>query len=275
MRRTPAEVREAVACVVDGGWGTERQFHSAFSFYASFPGSFPFVAVKDERIVGTATGNWYGRTGWVGHVFVPPEMRGFGLGRRLTETAIEQLRKLGCKTISLAATELGYPLYKAMGFKRQTEYHEMRGVSLPRTTGLHPLRPMLPSDRPRLGVLDRRVSGESRGYLLPHFSGYGWCLDRDEAMGAAVLPTPWGGAMASLLPGASEAEAMALLRGLRTLGGMGGEVIVYMPTENSSGLALLHAEGFEELRLVPRMVLGDPVKWTPSAVWNTFSMGLG
>jgi hypothetical protein len=124
-------------------------------------------------------------------------------------------------------------------------------------------------------VLDRRVSGESRGGLLRIFSAYGWCLDGGDRLRGVVLPVPWGGAMSALLPGATEFESAALLRGVRTLGASAGEVIVYTPVENTSTLALLQAEGFQSLRTVPRMAMGEPVAWMPSAVWNTFSLGFG
>ena len=275
MERTPEEVRKAVACVVGGGWGTYRQYHSMFTFYATNPNCWPFVAVDGGAVVGTGIGTRYQMSGWVGHVFVSPRLRGSGLGRRLTETAIARLRELGCETIVLAATVLGRPLYEGLGFEFETDYHELRGQALPKTTSLDPLRPLMPSDRRELARLDRIVSGERRGNLLTLFSGYGWCLERDQAVVGAVLPTPWGGVQASLLPDASGAETAALIRAIRTLGGIQNEVVVYPTTENVAALRMLADQGFEEKRRVPRMVLGERLGWLRAAVWSPFALGLG
>ena len=227
MWSTPDEIREAVTCVVDGGWGTQRQLHSAFTFYSTYPRSFPFVAMHDGAIVGTAAGTHYERSGWIAHVFVAPSLRGRGLGRRLTATVIERLRNSGCETILLAATDLGRPVYESLGFQVESAYHEMRGPALPLKTPMHPLRPLLPSDQSSLEALDRRVSGDHRDPRLALVSGYGWCLERRGEIAGAVLPTPWGAAAASLVPEASVEEAAAIVKGLRVLGGSAGELLVY------------------------------------------------
>jgi hypothetical protein len=78
-----------------------------------------------------------------------------------------------------------------------------------------------------------------------------------------------------MLPGASNDEAEAMLRLLRTVGSAGPEVVVYPPDENRQALDLLRDQGFEELRTVPRMVLGKRSRWQPEAIWNPLSLGLG
>ena len=65
------------------------------------------------------------------------------------------------------------------------------------------------------------------------------------------------------------------MRLIRTVGSIGPEVVVYPPDENQLALDLLRDNGFEELRTIPRMVLGKRSQWTPAAVWNPMSLGLG
>jgi hypothetical protein len=65
------------------------------------------------------------------------------------------------------------------------------------------------------------------------------------------------------------------VRLLRTVGSVGDEVIVYPPDENRRAIDLFRDQGFEELRLVPRMRLGKPLAWSASATWNPLSLGLG
>jgi hypothetical protein len=78
-----------------------------------------------------------------------------------------------------------------------------------------------------------------------------------------------------MLPGASDADSAAMVRLIRTVGSVGPEVIMYPPDENRLALDLLQNSGFEELRTVPRMVLGKRSEWLPAAVWNPMSLGLG
>jgi GNAT superfamily N-acetyltransferase len=276
MPRRPEAVLEATECVVGGGWGSYRQFHAQFNFYAGHRRSRTFVARDaQDRLAATSVATRYGRTGWIGHVFVRPELRGHGLGTRMTSVAIAHLQRAGCESILLASTELGLPIYERLGFKIESAYHEMRGSAAANSVELAPYRPLMASDRAALSELDRQVSGDDRGGLLTSFEDFAWCVAREGKLVGAAALVPWGGAWASLLPGASDAETAAMVRLLRTVGSVGPEVIVYPADENRLALDLLRDSGFEELRTVPRMVLGRRSEWIPTAVWNPMSLGLG
>lgn len=276
MPRTAEAVLEATACVVDGGWGNYRQFHPMFAFYAANRRSRTFLARDGEgRVAATSVATRYTRTGWIGHVFVRPELRGHGLGTRMTSVAVRHLQRSGCESILLASTELGLRIYERLGFETESCYHELRGIALPKTGGLAPYRPLLPSDRAAVSELDRQVSGDDRRPLLSRFEDYAWGVSRDGSLAGAAIALPWGGAWAALLADSGEAEAAAMVRLIRTIGSVGPEVILYPPDENRRALDLLRDSGFEELRTVPRMVLGRRSEWLPAAVWSPMSLGLG
>jgi GNAT superfamily N-acetyltransferase len=276
MPRTSEGVLEATACVVDGGWGNYRQFHAMFAFYAANRRTRTFLARDGERrVAATSVATRYGRTGWIGHLFVRPELRGHGLGTRMTSLSVSHLQRAGCDSVLLASTELGRPIYERLGFKVETSYHELRGTALPKTVELAPYRPLMTSDRKALRVLDRQVSGDDRGQLLSRFEDFAWGVSRDGSLAGAAVALPWGGAWAASLPGSGEAETAAMMRLIRTVGSVGPEVIVYPPDENRLALDLLRDSGFEELRIIPRMVLGRRSEWLPAAVWNPMSLGLG
>jgi GNAT superfamily N-acetyltransferase len=276
MTRTAQAVLEATACVVGGGWGTYRQFHAVFTSYAANRRSRVFVARdSDQRVVATSVATRFERTGWIAHVFVRPELRGHGLGTRMTSVAVGHLQRGGSESIVLASTELGLPIYERLGFRIESSYHELRGTALPKTAELAPYRPLMPSDGTALRELDRQVSGDDRGTFLSSYKDFAWGVDKDKRLAGAAVQLPWGGAWAALLPGAGDAEAAAMVRLIRTVGSVGPEVIVYPPDENRLALDLLRDSGFEELRTVPRMVLGRPSEWLPAAVWNPMSLGLG
>jgi len=276
MARTPEAVLEATSCVVNGGWGTYRQFHPLLNFFATNRQCRTFIARDVEgRVVATSVATRYGHTGWIGHVFVRPDLRGHGLGTRMTLVAQRVLERAGCDSIVLAATDLGRPIYERLGFRVESSYHELRGTALPRTVELAPYRPLLRADHAALRALDRQVTGDDRGPILARFGDFAWGVAGSGGLAGAVVPVPWGGAWAALLPGAGEAETSALVRLIRTAGSLGPEVIVYPPEENRLALEVLRDNGFEELRTVPRMVLGKRSEWLPAAVWNPMSLGLG
>ena len=205
MARTAEAVLEATSCVVGGGWGTYRSFHPLITVFATNRACRTFVARdSDGRVVATAVASRYRTTGWIGHVFVRPELRGHGLGTRMTSVALKVLRRAGCETILLAATDLGRPIYERMGFEVESYYHEMRGSALPRTAELKPWRPLLPSDRGALLALDRQVSGDDRGQTLARFQDFAWGISTNGKLAGAAVPLPWGAAWAALLPAAGE-----------------------------------------------------------------------
>jgi GNAT superfamily N-acetyltransferase len=275
MPRTPLGVQAATACVVDGGWGTYRQFHPTFAFYAAHQGCRPMVARVGGDVVGTAVATSYGRSGWIGHVFVRPDLRGRGLGTSLTSAALAHLQAAGCESIHLVATDAGRHIYEGLGFVVESYYHELLGRSLPKTAELHPFRPLLRSDLRELNRADLEISGENRAAVLARFASFAWGHTTAESLLGAVLPVPWGGAAAWLGSGATGAEKAALLRLLRTIGAVGDEVIVYPPDENRHAIELFRDQGFDELRLVPRMRLGKSLRWSGAAIWNPLSLGLG
>lgn len=276
MARTARAVLEATTCVVDGGWGNYRQYHAVFSFYAANRACRVFVARdREDRVAGTSVATRYRRTGWIGHVFVRPDARGHGLGTRLTSIAIKHLQRAGCETVLLASTELGRPIYDRLGFQVEGAYHELRGEALPRGVDPRPYRPLLPSDSTALTVFDRRVTGDDRAAIVTGFLGFAWGAFAGDHLVGAVLPLPWGGVAAALLPGAGRPEIDATVSLIRSVGSTGAEVMVYPHSENRLALDMLRDQGFAELRTVPRMVLGKPSDWMPSALWNPLSLGLG
>jgi len=278
MPRSAPGIWSAVSCLVSGGWGTQRQFHPTFSFYADEPRCQAMVA-EDESgdLVGTAIALQHGAIGWVGNVFVSPDQRGHGLGEKLTRQAIQYLRDAGCDTIRLAATQLGEPLYRRMGFRVETEYHEFQGTGLGRQSVLpRGSRPLLESDLDDAVQFDRVLTGEDRSHLIRRFWAYGWALTgSNTGLEGLVIPVPWGGAAALLRPEAAHDQGSSFLSLLRAVLGPNPELMIYPATENVTARRLLRQAGFVELRTIPRMVLGIDRNWEAASLWSIFSPAMG
>ena len=92
-----------------------------------------FTATEEGQVIGSAgcqlAVDTYPRVikqtercfGYIWHVLVRPEFQRRGIGRDLTQAAVDYLRDLGCTTIVLNASEAGAPLYRSMGFASGTE----------------------------------------------------------------------------------------------------------------------------------------------------------
>lgn len=151
-----------------------------------------FVAERDGRVVGTVMCWKYGAdTSSLGMVIVSPAFQGYGIGRRLTEMALEAL---GARATLLHATPAGLPLYEKLGFRRIGTLDQHQGAALQPPLLPLPsrerLRPLGVNDTPRLIELASRTSGLDRSAVLPALvacsDGIG--LDRDgELIGFALF----------------------------------------------------------------------------------------
>ena len=92
-----------------------------------------FIAEAGGVALGSAGGQMYGglypqvlkdsmrRHGYIWGVWVDPERRGQGLGRRLTDAVIAHFRDLGCTRMLLHASPFGRPVYERIGFQPTNE----------------------------------------------------------------------------------------------------------------------------------------------------------
>jgi len=77
------------------------------------------VAVRGDRVVGTALGGWDGRRGWLYHVAVADPERRAGLGRRLVHEVERKLRALGCPKVNVIVRDdngEGLDFWRALGY---------------------------------------------------------------------------------------------------------------------------------------------------------------
>jgi GNAT superfamily N-acetyltransferase len=276
---TAADLDSVGAVTEAGGFGNRRAF---FELILSLGSGRPVVAVEDGRIVGTGLGAIHGEVGWVGVIFVTPDLRGRGLGTALTEAVCARLQSAGCVSLVLVATDLGRPIYEKLGFRVQTRYHMMSGAPLaeapvpPRGASL---RPIVGADIDAIGALDRRATGEQRLPLIRAFAPSGWLLE--STAGAAdgatslrgfVLPTMRGNA-AVVAP--DPQDAVCLLDLHRHLVPSDGHAWAGLVTEHEAGRQLLADRGWYAWRTFPRMIRGPEPEWRPSMIWGQFNHAMG
>lgn len=84
-----------------------------------------FLSLSDKRsVTGTVLAGHDGRRGFLYHLFVVPERRRGGLGRRLAGASLEALQKLGIEKVHVmvyAANASGHAFWKKCGFAERNE----------------------------------------------------------------------------------------------------------------------------------------------------------
>lgn len=118
----PAVVREAARTAMTPGQGESAAgelFHGAYDLLIGGPEPEMryFTGRIDGRIVATSA--LYTGTGLAGiyAVGTAAEQRGRGFGRALTAAALLEGRRLGYDTGALLSSELGFPVYRRLGFE--------------------------------------------------------------------------------------------------------------------------------------------------------------
>lgn len=204
-----------------------------------------FGVEVDGRIVATATAVCYEKAlAWIGMVLTHPDARRKGHARRAMEAALEWLDGTGVAASRLDATDMGRPLYEALGYRVECEVQRWRGENqeeaLPGKWG--PVNP----------DLDREATGTDRSRVLRALGGEGW-VGQD---GGFVMHRP--GRLARYLGpclARSAEEARGLMR--RAVRAVKGPMFWDLPESNAAAVGLAREFGFSPVRQLKRMARGD------------------
>jgi predicted N-acetyltransferase YhbS len=256
-RALPGDLEPALH-VMAGAFGTPFQVPSVHTLVAGAPGGHLLVAVEDEAVVGTAAAVSFGSTGWLGGVTVAPAARGRGLGRVLTEAALDALGEH--ETVSLLATPAGRPIYERLGFVPELDYQVFTAPEV-----RPPARPdgLVPASRDLVVALDREATGEDRTLALE--AGLEGASATPDGAGVVLRP-PWSARpILARDPAAGAALLAATLEpGLR----------LAVPGVNAPAMAALSAVSRPQRGAV-RMRRGAPIAWRPEWVWGVFALFFG
>ncbi len=204
-----------------------------------------FGVEEGGQIVATATAVCHGRElAWIGMVLTHPDARRRGHARRAMEAALEWLDSIGVKASRLDATDMGRPLYEALGYRVECEVQRWRGENTEeRAAGeWGPVNP----------ALDREATGTDRGRVLAALGGEGWVgREGGFAMHRA-------GRLAHYL-GPCLARSAGEARGLMEVAARvaRGPMVWDLPEENQAAVELARGLGFSPVRHLKRMVRGE------------------
>ena len=238
-------------------------------FNLASPGAQMFVASDGDRVVGVAASVCFGRTGWLGNVAVEDDARGQGLGRALSQEAVDWLREAGAQTVLLTATQLGKPIYERLGFADEGVTYGVWQQGGAPTLACDRSATVQPSGMDDVLRQDAAATGENRrSYLAPFADGAR--VPAGPAQDGYWVGLPWGGGP---IIAASPASARPLI--VDMIRASPGARLAF-PEVNAHGGALAVSLGFQLARRVRRMRLGPPVPgFRPGTIYNVFSLGIG
>jgi predicted N-acetyltransferase YhbS len=228
-----------------------------------------FVGCRDDLVVGVAGSVRFGRTGWLGNVAVDEDVRGQGLGRAISQTAVDCLHQAGVETVLLTATKLGQPIYERLGFADEGVSYGIWEQQQAPILGCDRSATVQPGQIDEVIRQDADATGEDRRSYLAPFA------DRARVVAGCPqagyrLALPWGGG--PVIASSRVAARPLILDMIRMSPGSR----LAFPEPNVHGAALAVSLGFHLARRVRRMRLGPPVPgYRPGLIYNVFSLAAG
>lgn len=237
------------------------------SFYVNSSFCFPIKISVDEKIVGIGTGIIHHDVAWLAHIIVHPDNRNQGIGKLITQHLVNSSKAKGCDTIYLIATELGEPVYKALGFETETEYLFFKDIRAPESWKRSENIVSFTEDfKTQIAKLDQQVSEENRFFHLEQYLADGYLYVQDDEVEGFYLPRFGEG----LIIANSSAAGLELMKlRLKTKNN------AVFPIDNVIAAAFMRENHFKELKIAKRMRSGTKRKWQAANIYNRIGGNLG
>ena len=237
----------------------------AYSFYVRSWFCKPLKLIQGGEIIGIGNIIYMHDTAWLSQIIVRPANRNQGWGKFITQGLIDQCKPM-VRTISLLATDLGFPVYQKLGFKTQSIYHFYKGDPLPSIPGIDAVQQYDTQCHCDILELDKSASGEIRSRLLQdHMQNAKVILTQKEVI-AFYLPTLGEGLIMSKQV---EAGLQLLAYHLRDK----GKIVI--PEENNDATEFLLSRGYMNYRKAHRMYSGDAIPYKPQWIFSRVGGNLG
>lgn len=231
-----------------------------------------WVFEVDGVAAGSTTVVRYGRElAWIGMVLTLPEYRRRGIARALMEHALADCQAHGIGCVKLDATDLGRPLYAALGFRDEQPIERWSGQS---PQGRARAKSGRTSTLRVPAALDRRAFGADRRPVLDGFLGRG--PDDAAASETGFVMTRPGSEAHFLGPCVAESAAAAdeLVEG--ALARYPGEPFYWdLLPANPAAVEAARRLSFAPKRRLMRMSWGGEVSDDPGLVWATAGFEYG
>lgn len=244
------------------GW---QPIRPPYEFYISNNFCTPIKCVSEKKIVGIGSSIIHDGTGWLGHIIVDKDFRNQGIGTLITQSLMNHLDRASVKTMLLIATPLGEPVYRKLGFEKETVYIFLKDGKTD-SQPVNRTEPFQEKYKDAIMKLDERISGERRMKLLePHLANASIILDEGKVSGF-FMPTLGEG---YIIADRHETGKHLLQIKHRTIN------YTSIPMDNQPAIQFLMDNGFVEFRKAARMWRGEKLSWQPDKLFGRIGGNLG
>ena len=246
------------------GWG---DLQPRFRFFLDSPFCFPLKLMDAGHIAGLGAGIVFESTAWLACIIVHPAYRNRGLGAVITNQLIDCIDKSRIHTISLIATDMGYPLYHKLGFIEAETYlhYQLNPLALPLSVTDNIIRFDEQYTEP-LKQMDTIFSNENRSALLNRYLQDSLLYVEEGELKGYYIPGISEGTIV-----ASHPEAGLALMKIR----MQEKQTIAFPEINTVARDRMKQAGIEPFRISRRMYIGKKLEWKPELLFNRISGQLG
>jgi GNAT superfamily N-acetyltransferase len=237
-----------------------------FTYYLCHSFCYPVKITAGQSIVGIGAGISLGDSAWLAHIIVKPEFRKKGIGTTIVRHLCDYLQESGATTLSLIATDLGYPVYKKAGFMVQTEYffYEKPGdFTLSLSTQLLKISG---DEFEEAFSLDKKITGEERKVLLDDVISTAYVYKENKKITGVYIPDAGEGTIV-----AHTEEAGTACLGFR----LKDHNKCVLPGDNREGIQFLEKNGCKKTAMARRMFMGKELPWNPGKIYNRIAGNCG
>lgn len=240
----------------------------SFQFYCKKKNIYPVKIQTDGKILSVGSAISFGSTSWLAGIIVHPDYRGQGLAKKIMNSLLSFLKKSGCRTISLIATEMGHPLYKKFGFQDQSKYifFENKSPKNNPEPHSHNIFKADESEKQTILKMDQQISGERREEIIAYKLNNAFVYKEGNSISGFYLPELGEGFIAAETPTAG--EALLQLKHRKPFRAV-------LPEKCKHGQSVLMELGFSETQRVRRMVRGPEFKWQSQNIYSRIGGKLG
>ncbi|OHD79933.1 MAG: hypothetical protein A2355_13310, partial [Spirochaetes bacterium RIFOXYB1_FULL_32_8] len=169
--------------------------------------------------------------------------------------------KCGCKTITLTATDQGYPVYKKIGFIDQSLYYILSRTkdiqnTVEKSSNIFKINN---SHYDGIEKIDKITSGEHRMELIKPVLENGFVYIKKGEVDGFYLPDLGDGGVIAQ----SEEAGIALLNER-----IKNENKIFLPEENKIAYNYLIKNGYQEIKRIHRMILGQEFVYNPQHCYS-------
>lgn len=221
----------------------------------------PIKVVDHNNIVGLGTAIFHKGSAWLAHIIVHESCRGNGIGAKIVNHLMSIAIQNGSSSINLIATDLGYPVYKKVGFKKVGAYQFLKRQEQWTPQPMpEQLQVANPTYHQQILHLDFEINGECRTELIEDHLKQAIIFAEDGLVEGYYFPQLGQG------PIYAKTERAGL--GLMALKYSTVDTAV-LPVDNLQGIQFLTKNGFiAQDTTAIRMTYGKGMHWHPAQIFS-------